>query len=280
MKESWYKNSEFLVLIFIIIIFFLIYIRRFFKNPHKTQYISIGNEQTIGKRKEQEDSFSTVITENGIMAVLADGMGGYSKGKMASNIAVNTFIREFSKLDSINNIKNFFINVANMTNREIIENSKGIRTGTTMAAVIICDSYLHWVSVGDSAIVLFRNGEFINLNKKHIFEATLKEQYASGKISWEEVMNNPRKKRLTSYIGHHDFKDIELSKEAVELRTGDKIILCSDGVYNSISEFEMEKIFIKNTKPYKAAEEIINIINKKNHPKQDNATIIILQKNS
>lgn len=280
MKESFYLNPRLLTLIFLIIIVLLFYIRYILRNGNKEQYITVGNEQTIGKRKDQEDSFSTIITEKGIMAVLADGMGGYSKGKMASTIATNTFIHEFLKLDSINSIEKFFIQTARLTNKEILKKSKGIKTGTTIVTVIISENYLYWASIGDSAIVLFRNQEFINLNKKHIFESILQEQYLSGKISKEEVLNNPMKKRLTSYIGHEDFKDIEINKQPIELKQGDKIILCSDGVYNSISEFEMEKVLVKNIKPFKASEEIINIINKKNYPKQDNATIIILGNNS
>lgn len=271
MKES---------LLFLTIILLLFCIRYVLKSSSKEQYITIGNEQIIGTREEQEDSFSTIVTEKGTIAVLADGMGGYLKGKVASNIAVNTFINEFSKLGSINNIEKFFIETSKMANKKILEGIKGVKTGTTIAAVIISENYLYWASVGDSAIALFRNGEFINLNKKHIFESLLQEQYLSGRISKEEVLNNPMKKRLTSYIGHDDFKDIEINKQPIELKQGDKIILCSDGIYNSISEFEMEKVLMKNIQPFKASEEIINIINKKNYPKQDNATIIILKNNN
>lgn len=271
MKES---------LLFLIIVLLLLYIRHILKSCSKEQYITIGNEQIIGSREEQEDSFSTIVTEKGIMAVLADGMGGYSKGKMASTIAVNTFIYEFSKLGSISSIEDFFVKTSKIANKEILKEIKGVKTGTTIAAVIISEHHLYWASVGDSAIVLFRNGEFINLNKKHIFESILQEQYLSGKISKEEVLNNPMKKRLTNYIGHDDFKDTEINKHPIELKQGDKIILCSDGIYNSISEFEMEKVLMKNIEPFKASEEIINIINKKNYPKQDNATIIILKNNN
>lgn len=267
-------------LLFLIIIVLLLYIRHILRNGSKEKYITIGNEQIIGKRKEQEDSFSTITTEKGIMAVLADGIGGYSKGKMASSIAVNTFINEFLKLPKLDSIENFFNRAAKAANKEIMEKIKGIKSGTTVAAVIICENHLYSASVGDSAIVLFRKGELINLNKKHIFESLLQEQYLSGKISKEALLNNPMKKRLTDYIGHDEFKGIEINKYPIELKQGDKVILCSDGVYNSVSEVEMEKVLEKNIEPFKASEEIIDIINKKNYPKQDNATIIILKNNN
>jgi serine/threonine protein phosphatase PrpC len=279
MKEIWYKSTGFFILLFFIILLILLFIRECLTSSNEDEEISIGNDQTIGKRKEQEDSFATTITENGVMAVLTDGMGGYSRGKQASSIAVNIFNREFSKLANIHPVSDFFIKASNLSNKEILEKAKGIKTGTTLASVIISEGYLYWASIGDSAIALFRNGEFINLNQKHIFEAILQEQYLTGKIPKEEVLNNPMKKRLTSYIGHDEFKDIEISKAAIKLRRGDKIILCSDGVYNSVSELEMEKVLLKNIKPHKAAEDIINLINDKNYLKQDNGTIVILEKN-
>lgn len=60
--------------------------------------IEIGNGQTIGRRDEQDDYFSTAETNNGTIAVLADGISGLANGRMASTVAVNTFIEEFKSL--------------------------------------------------------------------------------------------------------------------------------------------------------------------------------------
>ncbi len=265
------------VLISLLVVCALFYIRYRLINMKKDNYIVIGNGQTIGKRDEQEDSFSTVENEKGIMAVLADGMGGYTNGKVSSSIAVNTFIDEFSNSYSIYPIEDFFRNVSRISNRAILDKSKGARSGTTLVSVIITDEMLYWASIGDSAIALFRNGEVMNLNKKHIFESELEQQYISGKISEEQMLNNPMKKRITSYLGAEVLKDIEICEKPIKLKRGDKVILCSDGVYNSITEIEMETIMAERIKPYEVAEEIIEMIKAKNFPKQDNATIVILE---
>ena len=245
---------------------------------HKKQLkLMVGNAQIIGTRNDQEDSFSTAEDQKGLLAVLADGMGGYSNGKVASNLAVETLIREFSNAESVHPIDKFFLNAANLCNRAVLDKAKGKRMGSTLISVMISDGNLYWASIGDSAIMLFKNGEFINLNKKHVFAAVLEEQYISGRISEEQLLNNPMKKRITSYIGAEVLKDIEMSEKPIKLVPGDKVILCSDGVYNSISEIEMEDVLIKNLKPFEASEEIIDIISRKNYERQDNATIIILQ---
>ncbi|MCX7746225.1 MAG: protein phosphatase 2C domain-containing protein [Clostridia bacterium] len=280
MTENGYLNPFLFALIFFVVIILLFWIRHYLKNLMIKPDVLIGNAQIMGKRKEQEDYFSTVVTEKGVMAVLADGMGGYSNGKMASNVAVNTFIREFSKTRNLCPIEDFFINTSQLSNKKILEKGKGIKTGTTLAVVVILEGQLYWASIGDSAIVLFRNGEIMNLNKKHIFESILEEQYISGEISREEMAGNSKKKRLTSFIGHEGFREIEICKESIALRPGDKIILCSDGVYNSITEIEMERILTKNVEPFNAAEEIIELIDMKDCRNQDNATIVILEKNN
>ncbi|HEX9062854.1 MAG TPA: SpoIIE family protein phosphatase, partial [Clostridia bacterium] len=92
------------------------------------------------------------------------------------------------------------------------------------------------------------------------------------------IKNNTRKKMLTNYLGHTGFSEIETGRDAIKLRPGDKVILCSDGVYNSISELELERILSRKLTPSKAAEEIIESILQKRISNQDNASIIILEK--
>jgi len=277
MNESFYHGSYLYILISAAILVLLFCIRYVLKGTNKRPKVLVGLTQILGRRKEQEDSYKIVSNEKGVLAVLADGMGGFSNGKLASSTAVKTFADEFTKAPSILPIEKFIAETSRICNTRVIENSKGENSGTTLVAVVISGGYLYWASIGDSAIVLFRNCEFINLNKKHIFQSVLEEKFIMGEISSEELKNNSYKKRLTSYIGHKGFNDIEISRKALELRKGDKIILCSDGVYNSVTEIEMERVLSKKITPECACDEIIEIIKRKNSPKQDNATIIVLE---
>jgi PPM family protein phosphatase len=240
--------------------------------------ILIGYAQILGKRKEQEDSFATFNNDFGVLGVLADGMGGYSNGKMASSTVVNAFVSEFAKIGNPESLEDFFINTANLSYSKVCEKGKGIKTGTTLVSVIIHDKNLYWTSIGDSAILLFSNGELINLNKKHIFQAILEKEYVMGNITKEEMINNPKKKRLTSFLGYDGFRDIDICKKPIQMRRGDKVIICSDGVYNSLTEIELETVLIRNNPPMKTTAEIMEMIETKNLPDQDNATIVILEK--
>jgi serine/threonine protein phosphatase PrpC len=270
------SDSPYLVMAsFGVVILALICVRRLLCGAVRQQEILIGNAQARGKRAEQEDSFATVTNTQGILAVLADGMGGYAEGKCASRIVAGTFVEQFSS-GGIDSIPQFFQKTSVLCNQKIMEIGKTLKSGSTLAAAVITEGQLYWVAVGDSAVIMYRGGELRNLNKKHIFQTMLEAQYQSGKITKDEMLRSPKRKRLTSFLGHDGFREIALNGQAIKLFPGDKIILCSDGVYNSLSELELEKILVLNLEPQAAAEKIINKITAKNYVNQDNATIIIL----
>jgi serine/threonine protein phosphatase PrpC len=251
-------------------------LRRYLIKRRKRPKVRTGNAQTIGRRKEQEDAFSIVAAEDGVLAVVADGMGGYSDGKLASGIVVNTFAEEFVRTGARME-ETFLENTTTLCNQKFLEKWGETRVGSTLLAAVISRGLLHWVSVGDSAIILYRHGGLSHLNKKHIFQAVLERQYLAGEISREEMRNNRKKKRLTSYIGCDGLRDLEINRKPLPLFPGDQVILCTDGVYNSISEMEMEGVLARFSHPDVAAAEIINRIKAKNFINQDNATIIILK---
>ena len=241
--------------------------------------IYIGNGQTIGRREEQDDYFSIAETAYGTMAVLADGISGLANGRMASTVAVTTFIEEFKKLSGLHKLSSFFKEAAMTSNHRILENLNGSNGGTTLVTVIIDDEgFLHWGAVGDSVITIFRNGEFIAVNQRHIFESVLIERYISGEITQLEVQENPLKKRLINYLGYAGFKNLDTGETPIQLNRGDKVCLFSDGIYDALTEVEMEKILSQQVPPYDLAQQMIKAVEQKRLKNQDNATIVILEK--
>jgi serine/threonine protein phosphatase PrpC len=276
MKLLSITQPYYVLLVSVLLIVILLIIRFKLNNVRVFPKVTIGNAQYIGTRDEQEDSFATAENNNYILSVVADGMGGYDNGKLASNITINTFVQEFTSTLDIHPIENFFVNAAKACNRAVLDKAKGKRMGCTLVSAIVSEGCLYWASIGDSAIMLFKDGEIINLNKKHVYKEVLENKFISGKITEEQLLNDPMKKRIHSYIGIEVLKDIEISEKPVKLRFGDKVILCSDGVYNSLPEIELENILSKPIHPINTAEEIIDAIKAKNYSRQDNATVIVL----
>lgn len=272
--------SYLIILIFAAILLGLLIIRNVLvKKSKDSRKIEIGNGQTIGRRDEQDDYFSTAETQNGTIAVLADGISGLANGRMASTIAVTTFIQEFKKLNSLANIQGFFKETARVSNHMIVENLQGSNGGTTLIAAIIDEQgFLHWGAVGDSVITILRNGEFIAVNQKHIFESVLKERYIAGEISQLEIEENPFKKRLINYLGYEGFKKLDTGISPIKLNTGDKVCLMSDGIHDTLTEVELEKYVSQSISPQEIAQNIIEAVEEKRLKNQDNATIIILEK--
>ncbi len=258
----------------------IIYVFFYRKQPVEQQLkLKIGNAQQLGTRQRQEDAFTTLKSENGTLAVVADGMGGLTSGRKASQLAVETFREEFVQTYDLEPIK-FLVNTTYLSNSAILDLAKGRKMGTTLVAVIAVGDLLYWVSVGDSRIFLYRNQELTNLNQQHVFANKLKQAYQAGEISRYEALNHPKRERLTSYLGQDDFHKINYGENPVELKPEDKLVLCSDGVENNLTERELEKMLARDLHPMQEAHLVLDRVMDKNIVNQDNATIIVLEKNS
>jgi PPM family protein phosphatase len=276
---SWPIPAEYIIVLALIAMFGLLsYVRHLLVQHASSNRLRIGNGQTIGQREEQDDYFSTVSTSMGTIAVLADGISGLANGRIASTIAVQTFIEEFQRWNGAQQMEDFFRRTARLANSSIIQSLKGGRGGTTLVAAIVSDGMLYWGSVGDSSLTVFRDGEFMTINEKHTLENELERRYVSGEITRHEVVSNPLKHQLTNYLGHDGFKEIEVCLRPFALKKKDQVILASDGVYNTLSELELERILISRRTPHDAAEAIIEAVDRKGLKNQDNATVVIMDK--
>ncbi|MGG4455531.1 PP2C family protein-serine/threonine phosphatase [Brevibacillus porteri] len=262
----------------IIAITLLFRLRAALIRQEKNPVIQIGNGQTIGRREEQDDYFSTATSSHGTIAVLADGISGLANGRLASTLAVTTFIREFTKLDNPKHMSLYFSRAASLANSEILQALRGSRGGTTLVAGVIVEDKLYWGAVGDSIITVFRNGEFIPINQKDIYQSVLEARFLSGEITKDEALEHPQKKQLINYLGYDNFQNIEIGREPFPLEQGDKVILCSDGVYDTLTEMELEQILFQKIAAHDAADQIIEAVESKQKANQDNATILILEK--
>ncbi|AZO95795.1 protein phosphatase 2C domain-containing protein [Halocella sp. SP3-1] len=265
--------------IIVLIILGLIIARFIIKRKVKKPTLIVGSAQGLGKREEQEDSFSTIENESGFLAVLADGMGGFYLGKEASELVVKSFLGEFTRNYNIKSINDFLVNTTHISNYKLVEFAKEKNMGTTLIATFIRDNILYWVSVGDSQIYLFRNKELHEINPRHTFAIELRKACRKGEISRETARNHPKRDRLISYLGYRDFHLLDYSKTPIKLVKNDMVILCSDGIYNSLSTYELEDILHKRKiKAAEAAAAILDRVLSKNLNNQDNATVLVIKK--
>lgn len=146
--------------------------------------------------------------------------------------------------------------------------------GSTLCAVVIKDWKLHWISVGDSRIYLYRNGALRRLNNEHNFKNVLDRMAEMGQITREEAETDTRAEMLTSYLGMDELNEIDVNCIEFPLFLGDSIMMCSDGLYRELSNNEMA--YILENADENVCDDLVNAALGKNDIHQDNITVTLM----
>lgn len=190
----------------------------------------------IGRRDNQEDSMASAILDDGnaLLLVVADGMGGHESGEIASDIAVRTFVDCFveNTVGALPKRLKLALLMANECLAEQIRLDPELDgMGTTLVAAHIGPMGLHWISVGDSLLLLSRAGAISQLNKDHSMAPIIERRFTSGKLTREEADNHPERNDLLSVmIGLNSPDMIDCPNEPYLLEKGDQIVVASDGL--------------------------------------------------
>lgn len=255
------------------------------KEPH----IITAASSTIGNREEQQDSFfvtkSVELSPFKLrrsLAVVCDGMGGLEAGDRASLTAVEILKFAFGKLPTKKvDIPKFYHDMLENIDSEIfhwedLESDRG--AGTTLASVLIENKRLYWANVGDSSIFIIQDGKLKRITREHNYALCLSELVSDGKISQQDADADPRKNALVSYLGMGGLTYMDITSKPYVLRDGDILLLCTDGVTNTLSEDEILSIVEEYSDDvYRCCRKITAAVNEKNMDIQDNATAVIVQ---
>ena len=242
--------------------------------------ISIGKIHDIGKRDYQQDSFgqTAVLRNTGILAVLADGMGGLSGGERVSQKIVMEALTFGSTLQA-NQVPTALPNMVAGINRAVNQmlGPKGLYTsGSTVVSALITGSALRWISVGDSRVYLYRDGQISQLSRDHDLLQDWMPDILEGKRSMAEALRDPNGRKLTSFIGMGELRHVDYNRTPIPLLPGDRVLLMSDGVYGTVSDAEMAAILRDCGNVQLAASHIGQRIMGAALPYQDNYTLIVL----
>lgn len=214
------------------------------KNPvrrllsYETAYL-----QCLGRRERQEDAFSfvnesdvTEIKKNGLLAVVADGMGGMSGGQEASNLAVNMLCEDFQRMNREDDLA---LQMTDSVNRActLVHERLGGGGGSTLIACLLYHQRLYFASVGDSYLFLLRKGRLVRLNREHNVKHKLfMEAIRSGCMDPSVADGNKENAALTQFLGMPSLDDIDFFRRPLLLKKGDVLLICSDGVGGVMDE--------------------------------------------
>ena len=258
-----------------------------------TQFLGdrFNQEDFCGLRYEDQIFYlqsdeNTYIAGQGcgsVTAVICDGMGGHSKGEIASRIAGELFLGATNLLDlgqSDPKTKlSMACNIANECIREfsaITPDAKGM--GTTLVGVEVKGNMLRWVSIGDSRLFLIRGREIIRLNDDHSMRPVLKKMVEEGFLSETEAELHPDVNSLRSVLMGEEINIIDLPKTPFTIEHRDMLILASDGI-DILTETEIAKAILY---PFsiglkQKVKRLLQSIRQKRSKDQDNATILAIR---
>ena len=242
--------------------------------------ISLGKIHDIGRRDYQQDSFgqTAVLRNTGILAVLADGMGGLSGGERVSQKIVMEALTFGSTLQA-NQVPTALPGMVAGINRAVNQmlGPKGLYTsGSTVVSALITGNALRWISVGDSRVYLYRDGQLSQLSRDHDLLQDWMPDILGGKRSMAEALRDPNGRKLTSFIGMGELRHVDYNRTPIPLLPGDRVLLMSDGVYGTVSDAEMAAILRDCGSVQLAASHIGQRIMGAALPYQDNYTLIVL----
>ncbi|HIZ80400.1 MAG TPA: protein phosphatase 2C domain-containing protein [Candidatus Lachnoclostridium stercorigallinarum] len=244
-----------------------------------------GTGSIIGTREYQQDYVYCCSCENGLLGVVCDGMGGLDGGEIASSTAAEALGEAFAGRDVRMPVPEFLKEQAVIINDRVAaltgKNGAPLRAGTTMVAVVAEEDRLYWLSVGDSRIYIIRNEEMSQVNREHNYRLTLQESLKSGLITREQYEAEEKKGQadaLISYLGISRLSLMDINRAPLEMMDGDIVLLCSDGLFKSLSDSQIKALVRDNDMDLDiAADRLCQMAFSRRRGGQDNTSVLLLQ---
>jgi len=230
-------------------------------------------------RENNEDSVT--YDESSGVAVLADGMGGYNAGEVASGIATASIKQELSRWlhgagpenrpDDVRRAMEACIDNANLSiynSANTIAQYAGM--GTTLVVGAFCPAYVQVAHVGDSRCYRLRQGNLEQITRDH---SLLQEQLDAGLITQEQAMYSNIKNLVTRALGVEDVVFPEISQ--FDVAPGDIYLMCSDGLSDMVCDADISQIVAMEAGLQRKAELLVEAANENGG--RDNISVLLVE---
>lgn len=233
----------------------------------------VASEQ--GSRHEQQDRWGIFCApdQQGLLAVVADGMGGHLDGALGAQIVVDS-ARHFAQ-NSLKLLRSDPLAALESLNRQIHDsiNRQSETARSTVVMVWLERDRAHWLNIGDSRLYHFRGGRRLMRTRDHSAVQLLMDL---GEIEESQMASHPAQNRLYRCLGGPD--DPKPDKGHFSIQSGDVLALCSDGVWEYVSESELWEATLASG-PVTAADALATQAVQRGGASADNATLILLRGN-
>ena len=223
-----------------------------------------------GNRDKNEDSYCVFTDERVLCAALADGMGGFSGGEIASETVIQAFEQALER-----DVMTLPVNIILYANDMILQRQKelGNKMKTTAAVVRIDDTWAHIAHVGDSRVYAFKDAKVVFQTLDH---TAAQMSVEVGEITPQEIRSHPDRCVLTKALGSSD--ELRPSLTQLPKDSFDCILMCTDGFWGSITEKDMCNCLSQSRSPQQWLELMQEIRDKNILNDDDNNTAIAIMK--
>ena len=244
----------------------------------------------MGSRERQEDAFAVLDSTDPamhehteVLAIVADGMGGMAHGDAASHTATAAFLKAWKPGEAGNLIPQALHEALHTANADVCATARSLgclgEMGCTLVAASIRTGAMHWIAVGDSDLLLVRDGSITTLNTPHTYAEELESRAMRGELSENAALSDNQRTALTSFLGLDPLPFTDRTFHPFPLRPGDCVLIASDGLRNAVAEDDIVAIHhdwlgAGNGQPQDLAERLITAVQNKALPGQDNTTVI------
>ena len=211
-------------------------------NLHVTVLSDLGNIRT---NNEDTGMFykvadEQVIRAKGYLLLVADGMGGHNAGEVASRMAGEIISREYFKHANNAGVERNLANAFTLANKTIFEKARADKSlsgmGTTCTALVVIGETVYYAHVGDSRAYIQKGDTITQITEDHTY---VQELVNKGDISPGEAATHPKRNILTNAMGTKPDLRIDTGKCALSFAANDRLLLCSDGLYDYFTDAEM-----------------------------------------
>lgn len=236
---------------------------------------TLAQQTRIGGRKSNQDRVGHAATEESLLMVVADGMGGHYRGEIAAELAVASLVSAFWRdaKPKIGNPDLFLFRALGRAHLAILraaqEQSMPESPRTVLVACVVQDGHLYWSHVGDSRLYIVRQGRILARTKDHSYVQHLVD---IGRIREEAIPAHPERNRVLQCLGGTMTPKLEPTA-TTRLECDDVVLLCSDGFWGPLTQRQMLNALIGRPIRESIAE-LTELAEKRAGPHSDNITVI------
>lgn len=243
---------------------------------------SFGALSSEGVTLAAEPVTTTAALDPGVVLAVADGMGGHVGGRVASTLSIRAFLSAVANaewqtgmLDWGKRLEAGLLEANSALSRATAENPGLDGMGSTLTGAVICESGIGWVSIGDTALYLYRGGVLTRLNEDHSFGAYLDSQVRDGLMTPEQAASDRRRNHLFYALLGDTLDHFESFSGFRALYPGDVVLVASDGLKTISDEDLAVKLgHLKEKRADKIVRTLLDDVAAADRDRQDNVSIV------